>query len=67
MQYASKGNFNAMIMVRGINGRILYASKNKTYNNQLTETINIERTTPDIYLAEIHTGTKIISTKVLIQ
>jgi hypothetical protein len=67
IQYNNKGNFNAAIIVRDMNSKVVYAMKHKTYNNQLTETINTGRVEPGTYLAEIHTGTKIISTKVLIQ
>lgn len=65
--YNSNENFNAMIIVRNVSGKIMYQSKNKMYYKQLRESINIGNVASGIYLAELHVAAKIITTKLFIE
>jgi hypothetical protein len=67
VKYNNKGKFAASITIRNIMGQIVYRTSSKDYFNSLQENINITGKTKGIYMVEILSGDKKITSKILIQ
>ena len=67
VQYSSKEKFTASVIVRNMMGVIVYTIPQKQYYGSLQEKINISGKPKGIYMVEIVSGEKRITTKILIQ
>jgi murein DD-endopeptidase MepM/ murein hydrolase activator NlpD len=67
VQYKQDGEFNAAIQIRNIMGQIVYNIPTRRYAQHLQQQVNISNKPKGIYLVEIISAEKRISTKILIQ
>jgi murein DD-endopeptidase MepM/ murein hydrolase activator NlpD len=67
IQYRQDGEFSAAIQIRNIMGQIVYNIPTRRYAQHIQQQINISNKPKGIYLVEIISAEKRISTKILIQ
>ncbi|CAN5715572.1 hypothetical protein BH10BAC2_BH10BAC2_17290 [soil metagenome] len=67
VRYADKQKFTASVTIRNLLGQIVYSVPVREYQNQLLQQVNITGKSKGIYLIEILSGDKRITSKVLVQ